>query len=155
MTTRDQADTRTGPAAPHSATGEQDADLDQADPRLARSRARLLDAATHLLATGGIDAVTVGAHPVLEGLTAEMLGAGFVHGYNTTPPGAEIVVSLPGDKAVVYVDRESTNGTILVHAGINFMNYIVEDTGVREMIPRLIAWIDSEARADAPVGAVS
>ena len=61
MTTRDQADTRTGPAAPHSATGEQDADLDQADPRLARSRARLLDAATHLLATGGIDAVTIDA----------------------------------------------------------------------------------------------
>ena len=40
---------------------EQDADLDQADPRLARSRARLLDAATHLLATGGIDAVTIDA----------------------------------------------------------------------------------------------
>ena len=66
MTTRDQADTRTGPAAP-SATGEQDADLDQADPRLARSRARLLDAATHLLATGGIDAVTHRrGHPHLE-----------------------------------------------------------------------------------------
>lgn len=31
------------------------------DPRLARSRARLLDAATHLLAEGGIDAVTIDA----------------------------------------------------------------------------------------------
>ncbi|OLZ42923.1 TetR/AcrR family transcriptional regulator [Amycolatopsis keratiniphila] len=31
------------------------------DPRLARSRARLLDAATHLLAEGGVDAVTIDA----------------------------------------------------------------------------------------------
>lgn len=31
------------------------------DPRLARSRTRLLDAATHLLAEGGIDAVTIDA----------------------------------------------------------------------------------------------
>ncbi len=59
MTARDQADT--GPAAPHSGTGEEGEGLDQADPRLARSRARLLDAATHLLATGGIDAVTIDA----------------------------------------------------------------------------------------------
>ncbi|MCC3317965.1 MULTISPECIES: TetR/AcrR family transcriptional regulator [Nocardia] len=61
MTARDQADTRTGPAAPQPPAGEDGEDLDQADPRLARSRARLLDAATHLLATGGIDAVTIDA----------------------------------------------------------------------------------------------
>ena len=89
----------------------------------------------------------VGPHPVLEGLTAEQLGANFVHGYNPTPPGAEVVLSLPGDKAVIYVDRASTGGTIMAHAGINFMNYIVEDTEVREMIPRLIAWINDEAEA--------
>ncbi|WP_280258014.1 TetR/AcrR family transcriptional regulator [Nocardia wallacei] len=34
---------------------------EQADPRLARSRNRLLDAATHLLSTGGVEAVTVEA----------------------------------------------------------------------------------------------
>ncbi|VFA99696.1 TetR/AcrR family transcriptional regulator [Nocardia cyriacigeorgica] len=37
------------------------ADDEQADPRLARSRNRLLDAATHLLSTGGVEAVTVDA----------------------------------------------------------------------------------------------
>lgn len=106
---------------------------------------------------GGTAAVTVAPHPVLEGLTAEQLGAGFVHGYNPTPPGAEVVLSLPGDKAVIYVDRASTGGTILAHAGINVMNYIVEDTEVREMIPRLVTWINSEAESHAqtaePVGA--
>ena len=34
---------------------------EQADPRLARSRNRLLDAASHLLSTGGVEAVTVDA----------------------------------------------------------------------------------------------
>ena len=36
-------------------------DDDQLDPRLLRSRKRLLDAATHLLSTGGVEAVTVEA----------------------------------------------------------------------------------------------
>lgn len=46
-----------GPAA----TDPLAADDEQADPRLARSRNRLLDAATHLLSTGGVEAVTVEA----------------------------------------------------------------------------------------------
>ena len=96
---------------------------------------------------GGTNAMHVGPHPVLEGLTAEQLGANFVYGYNPAPPGAEVVLSLPDGKAVIYVDRASTGGTILAHAGINFMNYIVEDTEVREMIPHLIAWINAEAEA--------
>ncbi|MGW5268302.1 TetR/AcrR family transcriptional regulator [Rhodococcus sp. NPDC003994] len=36
-------------------------DDDELDPRLLRSRKRLLDAATHLLSTGGVEAVTVEA----------------------------------------------------------------------------------------------
>lgn len=108
-----------------------------------------------LQALGGVGAVTVRPHPILDGLTAEDLGAGFVHGYNPTPPGAEVVVSLSGERAVLYVDRATTGGTILVHAGINFMNYIVEQSAVRELIPRLIAWINHEAKAAAPVGASS
>jgi hypothetical protein len=104
---------------------------------------------------GGVYALAVAPHPVLDGLTTEQLGANFVHGYNPTPPGAEIVMALPGGEAVVYVDRASTGGTIMAHAGINFMNYIVEDTEVREMIPRLIAWINSEAAARSLAGARS
>lgn len=44
-----------------AATDPLPADHEQADPRLARSRNRLLDAATHLLSTGGVEAVTVEA----------------------------------------------------------------------------------------------
>ncbi|MHA4855126.1 TetR/AcrR family transcriptional regulator [Rhodococcus sp. MSC1_016] len=44
-----------------AATDPLTAAAEQADPRLARSRNRLLDAATHLLSTGGVEAVTVEA----------------------------------------------------------------------------------------------
>lgn len=44
-----------------AATGPLTTAEEQADPRLARSRNRLLDAATHLLSTGGVEAVTVEA----------------------------------------------------------------------------------------------
>jgi hypothetical protein len=98
-----------------------------------------------LAALGGTDAITFAPHPVLAGLTPADPGASFVHGYYPTPPGAEVVVALPDGRAVIYVDRATTGGTIMAHAGINFMNYIVEDTQVREMIPRLIAWINAEA----------
>jgi hypothetical protein len=106
----------------------------------------------NLAELGGTAAMTVGPHPVLDGLSAEDLGANFVHGYNLTPAGAEVVVSLPDERAVIYVDRATTGGTILAHAGINVMNYIVEDGPVREMIPRLIAWINEEARTRLPAG---
>ena len=36
-------------------------DGEDADPRRARSRTRLLDAAAHLLSTGGVEAVTIEA----------------------------------------------------------------------------------------------
>jgi hypothetical protein len=98
---------------------------------------------------GATSAVTFVPHPILEGLSPDLLGAGFVHGYNAAPAGAEVIASLPGGRAVIYIDRATTGGTILAHAGINFMNYIVEDTAVREIIPHLIAWINAEAREKA------
>ena len=41
-------------------------------------------------------------------------------------PGAEVLASLPGGQAVVYVDRASTGGTILAHAGVNLTSYMRE-----------------------------
>jgi hypothetical protein len=109
----------------------------------------------NLAELGGIDAVTQAPHPVMDGVPLAALGANFVHGYNPTPPNAEVVLALPDGKAIVYVDRTSTNGTILVHAGINFMNYIVESVEARQVIPNLIAWINAEAEARSLAGAAS
>lgn len=51
----------TTPSGSDSATDSADASDDNVDPRVARSRARLLDAATELLVDGGPRAVTVDA----------------------------------------------------------------------------------------------
>jgi hypothetical protein len=107
-------------------------------------------------AHGGIGVLTLAEHEILGDLTAQDFGPGFVYAYHQTPPGAEVLASLPGGQAVLYVDRASTNGTILAHAGVNLTTYMSEEGRAREMIPRLIAWINSEARdttgAVAPTG---
>jgi hypothetical protein len=102
---------------------------------------------------GGTDAVTYQPHPIFANINAADLGTNFIHGYYPTPDGAEVVIALADGKAVLYIDRTSTAGTIVLHAGINFMNYIVEDVNVRGVIPNLIAWINAEAEARSAMGA--
>lgn len=96
---------------------------------------------------GGIAALTLSPHPVFDGLTPEDLGGVFVHGHYPLPPGAERLATLPGGEAVMYVDRASTGGTIAAHAGGNLMGYVAVDTAARQIVPRLIAWINAEAAA--------
>lgn len=96
---------------------------------------------------GGIGIVTLAPHEILGDLTTDDLGPGFVYGcYNSTPAGAEILATLPDGKAVLYVDRVSTGGTILAHAGVNLTTYMSEGERTRDLIPRLIVWINSQAR---------
>lgn len=104
-------------------------------------------------ANGGIGVVTLAEHPLLDDLTPEDLGPGFVYAHYQAPPGAEVLAALPGGEAVLYVDRTSTGGTILVHAGVNLTTYMSEEGRGRQIVPRLIAWINSEARDTAGIGA--
>lgn len=102
---------------------------------------------------GGTDAVTYEPHVIFGEIDPAAFGTNFIHGYYPTPEGAEVLAALPDGKAVIYIDRKSSGGTILLHAGINFMNYIVEDVTVRGVIPHLIAWINAEAEARSSAGA--
>ncbi|WP_018751646.1 hypothetical protein [Paenibacillus sanguinis] len=62
-------------------------------------------------------------HPIFSTVSAEELTyrkgvAGFfARGYHPAPSEAEVLITLPGDAPVTYIDRRSTNGTLLVHAG--------------------------------------
>lgn len=96
---------------------------------------------------GGVDALRIAPHPIFDGLRPDDLGPVFGHGYYTAPDGAEVVAALPDGEAVLYVDRASRGGTTMVHAGGNLMGYVVVDTPARQIIPRLIDWINQEARA--------
>lgn len=53
-------------------------------------------------------------------------------------------MTLPGGEAAVYVDRVSTAGTILVHAGHTLMGYAASNAPVQRLVPQLLAWIGKE-----------
>lgn len=96
---------------------------------------------------GGIRALSVAPHPLFDGLGPDDLGSVFVHGHYRPPSGAQVVAALPGGEVVLYVDRTSSGGTIVAHAGGNLMGYVAVDSPAREIVPRLVTWINREARA--------
>lgn len=93
----------------------------------------------------------VGDHPLFAGLTEEEIAtrrgvAGFfARGHHPVPEGAEVVLTFASGEPVLYVDRVSTRGTILVHAG-NDMVGLPELAAPGDGIAgRLLAWIQAEA----------
>jgi len=103
-------------------------------------------------------------HPVFEGVREEDLTsrkgvAGFfARGHHQPPPGAEILARLVDPEhgePIVYVDRVSTRGVILVHAGNDLLASVDRDSTAGRIAPQLIRWMLAEtahlAREEAPV----
>ncbi|WP_040952250.1 hypothetical protein [Gorillibacterium massiliense] len=73
--------------------------------------------------------VTVLDHPIFEGVLSDDITynkgvAGFfARGHHPLPAGAEVLLRLPGDEPVTYIDRLSSQGTIIVHSGRNLLGY--------------------------------
>jgi hypothetical protein len=103
--------------------------------------------------------VPVTPHPIFEGVLPEDLTfrrgvAGFfARGSHPPPAGAEVLLALAGGQPIVYVDRVSTAGTILVHAGNDLLGYAGDDTTAGRVGPQLVAWIRQEYRALSARGA--
>ena len=95
-------------------------------------------------------------HPVFEGVREEDLTyrkgvAGFfARGHHEPPPGAEILARLVDaerGEPIVYVDRVSTNGVILVHAGNDLLASVDRDSTAGRVAPQLIRWMLAESAA--------
>lgn len=93
----------------------------------------------------------------VEEMTSKMGVKGiFARGSHPAPPHAEILLTLPGEKAVTFIDRHSTNGTIFMHSGSTFFR----TTGMNpkkgmstERIPaQMLAWAEEECTALANKG---
>ncbi|SFM21862.1 hypothetical protein SAMN03159341_12110 [Paenibacillus sp. 1_12] len=73
--------------------------------------------------------VTVLDHPIFEGVLSDDITynkgvAGFFsRGHHPIPDGAEVLLRLAGDEPITYIDRLSSRGTIVVHAGRNLLKY--------------------------------
>lgn len=72
-------------------------------------------------------------HPIFRGVEEEHMTlkkgvAGFfARGHHPLPEGAEALLTLEEGEPITYIDRESTNGTILAHVGFDLFGYMQTD----------------------------
>ncbi|MBE6023707.1 MAG: hypothetical protein E7231_10825 [Cellulosilyticum sp.] len=72
---------------------------------------------------------TVPGAPLFNGVEIEdmVLNKGvagfFARGYYYTPEHAEVCLTFTDGKAISYIDRHTTNGTIIVHAGRSLLGF--------------------------------
>ena len=92
-----------------------------------------------------------------EDLTFRRGVAGFfARGHHRPPPGAEILARLvdPEDgEPIVYVDRVSTAGVILVHAGNDLIASVDRDSTAGRIAAQLVGWMLAETAQLARRGA--
>ncbi len=92
-------------------------------------------------------------HPIFEGVEPQDLTfrkgvAGFfARGHHPPPDGVEVLLTLAGGEPIVYLDRRSTRGTILAHAGNDLLGYAGSETTAGRIVPQLLRWMRQEFEA--------
>ena len=72
---------------------------------------------------------TVPGAPLFDGVEIEDMvfnkgvAGFFARGYYYAPEKAEVCLTFKDGKVISYIDRHTTNGTIIVHAGQNILSY--------------------------------
>ena len=92
--------------------------------------------------------VTFSDHPLLPGIDPYDVGNYFVSGHHPVPDGAEIIAKMENGEAAIYVDKVSSGGAIMVHAGHTLLGYAADarsDKLSKRLIPQLLEWIRQEA----------
>lgn len=90
-------------------------------------------------------------HPIFDGVTERDLTfrrgvAGFfARGHHPPPDGATVLAALPGGEPITYIDRRTTPGTVLAHAGNDLLTTFdgVDSTASR-VAPAVLAWLRRE-----------
>jgi hypothetical protein len=91
-------------------------------------------------------------HPIFEGVNPyEMtfrkgVAGFFARGHHCPPSGAEVLLALEGGEPVVYLDRHTTPGTILVHSGQSLLAWSGGNTSAGRIRRQLLEWIREEAK---------
>lgn len=90
-------------------------------------------------------------HPVFEGvdmgdLTYQRGVAGFfARGHNPPPDHATVLLRLKDGEPIVYVDEESTNGTMFVHSGNDLIGFGRRSSTAARVPNQLLAWIRTKS----------
>ncbi|MCQ6563356.1 phosphate starvation-inducible protein PhoH [Paenibacillus mendelii] len=97
--------------------------------------------------------VTILDHPIFDGVKSEDITynrgvAGFFsRGHHPMPEGAEVLLELPGGVPITYIDRTSTRGTILLHAGRNLLKSRETGNSSGRIREQLYKWLIEEHAA--------
>jgi hypothetical protein len=89
-------------------------------------------------------------HPIFEGILPkdltfkEGVAGFFARGHHPPPEGAEVLLTLPNEEPIIYIDRKSTQGTILVHSGNDLLGYAGSENTACRLVPQLLHWIRNE-----------
>ena len=68
----------------------------------------------------------------------------FARGYYYPPEKAEICLTFENGKVISYIDRNTTNGTIIVHAGRNILKYQDSNDTKKKITEQIIALLEKE-----------
>lgn len=93
-------------------------------------------------------------HPVFEGVEMEDLTyqrdvAGFfARGHNPPPDHATVLLRLTDGEPIVYVDEESTDGTMFVHSGNDLIGFGRRSSTAARVPNQLLAWIRAKSTVE-------
>lgn len=97
-------------------------------------------------------------HPVFDGVSMEDLtyqrgvSGFFARGHNPPPEHATTILRLPGDEPIVYVDEESTDGTIFAHSGNDLISLGRRSTTAARVPKQLVEWMRATSSVETDDG---
>ena len=68
----------------------------------------------------------------------------FARGYYYAPENAEVELTFTDGKVISYIDRHTTNGTIIVHAGQNLLSYKNSDNTKKKISEQALVLLKEE-----------
>mgnify|MGYP003434154273 CR=1 FL=1 len=89
-------------------------------------------------------------HPIFAGVDSDSMtynkgvSGFFARGHHPIPDGAEVLLTLPGGEPITYIDRNSTEGTILVHSGNDLFGYMQNSKSTDRISGQLLQWVHDE-----------
>ncbi|MGE7604223.1 hypothetical protein ACQKL5_17265 [Peribacillus sp. NPDC097675] len=72
----------------------------------------------------------------------------FSRGYLEAPDHSEIIVEDQEGKAIIYIDRKTTGGTIVAGAGTDLYRFGIEENSSRVLRQQILTWIREEYEAN-------
>ena len=68
----------------------------------------------------------------------------FARGYYHAPENAEVCLTFTDGKVISYIDRHTTNGTIIVHGGQNLLGYANATNTKKEITKQALNLLQQE-----------